>query len=396
MRMKKIVGGFLCLLLLVGCQSAKRNPAMDLMRSASYLEDYDVQIGYENAEGCFFKYHSVYYMNLGGWVYYYDTKSEQGGKVCGKVECSHDTVECNAYLGITVPGIQVYNGKLYWISGVLNRMDLDGNNRESCGVVDGMSGLNPRMYLHRGSLYTCIITAEAESGANSSTVRIMRYDLDDLSVPAEEVFTQSYTYTTGYRCRFYRNQLYIMIDEPMNLDIGHMQYNRSLYMYDIVSKELKTVWSTVDYSRTRSICVTEDGLEFMNYNTDGAYVYANTEDTWRVWRSSYHCDTQEMEQHESHIMEPGYTVVYWVYEYYIAFRSTLTETGETAMYRIYDEDWALLGEGALVGHPTVVGADERGVLVDTNRGGGEGVALYQISWTHLNAPQKLMEHVFTV
>ena len=356
MRMKKIVGGFLCLLLLVGCQSAKRNPAMGLMRSASYLEDYDVQIGYENAEGCFFKYHSVYYMNLGGWV---------------------------------------YNGKLYWISGVLNRMDLDGNNRESCGVVDGMSGLNPRMYLHRGSLYTCIITAEAESGANSSTVRIMRYDLDDLSVPAEEVFTQSYTYTTGYRCRFYRNQLYIMIDEPMNLDIGHMQYNRSLYMYDIVSKELKTVWSTVDYSRTRSICVTEDGLEFMNYNTDGAYVYANTEDTWRVWRSSYHCDTQEMEQHESYIMEPGYTVVYWVYEHYIAFRSTLTETGEI-LYRIYDEDWDLLGEGALVGHPTVVGADERGVLVDTNRGGGEGVALYQISWTNLNAPQKLMEHVFTV
>lgn len=64
MRMKKNVGGFLCLLLLVGCQSAKRNPAMDLMRSASYLEDYDVQIGYENAERCFFKYHSVYYMNL--------------------------------------------------------------------------------------------------------------------------------------------------------------------------------------------------------------------------------------------------------------------------------------------------------------------------------------------
>ena len=49
-----------------------------------------------------------------------------------------------------------------------------------------------------------------------------------------------------------------------------------------------------------------------------------------------------------------------------------------------------------MGHPTVVGADERGVLVDTNRGGGEGVALYQISWTNLNAPQKLMEHVFTV
>ena len=45
-----------------------------------------------------------------------------------------------------------------------------------------------------------------------------------------------------------------MIDEPMNLDIGHMQYNRSLYMYDIVSKEMKTVWSTVDYSKTRSIC----------------------------------------------------------------------------------------------------------------------------------------------
>ena len=52
-------------------------------------------------------------MNLGGWVYYYDTKSEQGEGL--QVECSHDTVECNAYLGITVPGIQVYNGKLYWI-----------------------------------------------------------------------------------------------------------------------------------------------------------------------------------------------------------------------------------------------------------------------------------------
>ena len=59
----------------------------------------------------------------------------------------------------------------------------------------------------------------------------------------------------------------------------HFCRGLDIRVYDIVSKELKTVWSTVDYSRTRSICVTEDGLEFMNYNTDGAYVYANTEDT---------------------------------------------------------------------------------------------------------------------
>ena len=74
-------------------------------------------------------------------------------------------------------------------------MDLDGNNRESCGVVDGMSGLNPRMYLHRGSLYTCIITAEAESGANGSTVRIMRYDLDRFECASRRgVYTVIYVY----------------------------------------------------------------------------------------------------------------------------------------------------------------------------------------------------------
>ena len=384
---------FLFIVMNGGCSLGSEAFPQNLLRSQSFLEEYDVQPEYVMSENTFYNDHSVYYTCMNDWLYYYDTKTGSGGKVCGKAECNHDTDSCNAYLGEIVSGIQVYDGKLYWTSGiVLYRSDLNGENRETYRVLEGSDAtMNYRFYIHRGSVYVSFIAIGVEEGDARNELRIMRYSMEDRDAPGERVLTQPGPYSTiGCWCRFYRDKLYIRVRNPLDLTESPTPYQHDLYVYDIVDKELQNIWSAQDSNSMRNVTVTESGLEFLNYRTTGDHIFVNTEDQWPVWRSEYSFETGEMKSEEEHAMDPGYTVVYWVEGHYIAFRSTWIGEEEKASYRIYDESWTVLGEGELEGSPYIIGADEKGILLQISVGIAK-TGLYRIPWDNPSAMETLIQ-----
>ena len=78
--------------LAIACQPSISETAESMLSSDKYLEAYDVPIGYENAEGLFAKHDTTYYACFDNWMYYFDTKTQRSGKLCGKVECTHSQV----------------------------------------------------------------------------------------------------------------------------------------------------------------------------------------------------------------------------------------------------------------------------------------------------------------
>ena len=390
--MRKVTVFFIFLFIVMNGGCGSEALSKNLLRSQSFLEEYDMQPEYVMSENTFYNDHSVYYTCMNDWLYYYDTKTGSSGKVCGKAECNHDTASCNAYLGEIVSGVQVYDGKLYWMSGVLYRSDLNGENREIYRVLEGSAvNMSCRFYIHRGSIYVSFIAIGVEEGDARNELRITRYSMEDRDASEEEVFTQTYPYSNiEHWCRFYRDKLYIRVCEPLELIEGPTPYQHDLYVYDIADKELQNIWSTQDSDRLRNVTVTEDGLEFLHFRMTGDYIFINTEDQWPVWRSEYSFETGEMKSEEEHAMDPGYTVVYWVEGHYIAFRSTWIGEEEKASYRIYDESWTVLGEGELEGSPYIIGADEKGILLQTSVGMPK-TGLYRIPWDNPSVMETLIQ-----
>ena len=109
-------------------QSETMNPAF---QTEEYLAQYDMKNEYTQAQGMIDKENGIYYFcPLGSvYVYYYDEETDIQGKLCAKPECTHEDASCNAYLGVSNIGIQIYDHSLYWIQGgSLYRMDLNGEN----------------------------------------------------------------------------------------------------------------------------------------------------------------------------------------------------------------------------------------------------------------------------
>lgn len=87
-----------------------------------------------------------YYVSLASnaspncYILYSDNGSDMVIKLCGRADCTHDTTDCNAYVGSTCFAISCWNGYLYAVyeeyvesignhNLILCRMNLDGSNR---------------------------------------------------------------------------------------------------------------------------------------------------------------------------------------------------------------------------------------------------------------------------
>lgn len=86
-----------------------------------------------------------YYVSLpsnaspNSYILYSDNGSDMIIKLCGRADCTHDSTDCNAYVGETCFAISCWNGYLYAVyeeyvgidnhNLILCRMNLDGSNR---------------------------------------------------------------------------------------------------------------------------------------------------------------------------------------------------------------------------------------------------------------------------
>ena len=132
-------------------------------QTEEYLAQYDMKNEYTQAQGMIDKENGIYYFcPLGSvYVYYYDEETDTQGKLCAKPECTHEDASCNAYLGVSNIGIQIYDHSLYWIQGgSLYRMDLNGENHEEVRTIDVLYGVDPLFAVHRGFLYTFVLQNE--------------------------------------------------------------------------------------------------------------------------------------------------------------------------------------------------------------------------------------------
>ena len=77
--------------------------------------------------------------NPNSYILYGDNNSDTVIKLCGRADCTHDTKDCNAYVGSTCYAISCWNGYLYVVyeeadvnmghNLTLYRMNLDGSDR---------------------------------------------------------------------------------------------------------------------------------------------------------------------------------------------------------------------------------------------------------------------------
>ena len=237
----------LCLLCGAACQT--ENHLLDeKFDTEEFLPDYDVPMEYAASNGKLTRYQDVYYAGMGNIAVYYDTVSGVTGAVCGKADCAHDSMACNAYLDFgNISGIQIYDGKLYWLQGagysrILYRMDLDGNNREQVQILDDLQGLDPRFAIHRGHIYTTVLKSEVQDRQPYTVLEIKEYVLGQKEQEPHVIYNGKYTGDTRYYCRFYGTHMYVAVDTDETLE--STSYDRQFFSYDMATQEWKLLWKT--------------------------------------------------------------------------------------------------------------------------------------------------------
>ena len=276
---KKIL--LLCLCLFLAACSNAPDPASSLLLdpqfdTEEFLPDYDFRNGVKKeSRAC--ESEDAYYLlsdnNL--YLHYLDKDTGTSGVLCGKPECSHSSIECNAYLA-GGGNLMFYDGYVYWVQQgtLLYRMRPDGTERELVQSLRG--GISNSVWLHRGYVYAVQAVSRVVEGENQSLIRLTQAILGDteqepkqiLEVPGVDYFYQA----AG-------NTVYLGVEGT--IDSGDL----TLYAYDSASGDLQTLAQTTleNEGDTRDMRYIEDSIYFSIYYDDKSiiYRYAGTLEPWQ-------------------------------------------------------------------------------------------------------------------
>ena len=136
-----------------------------------YLPDYDVDLAFLeygsswdsaicSTEDTIFSF-TCYASDTDHLLRYTDKATGLTLPLCGKPECTHDNINCNAWVGRQAYGFRLYDGKLMWVdeeAGMwyLMRMNRDGTEREKLTYLNlkgNQLGSNKEFFMHRGYIY---------------------------------------------------------------------------------------------------------------------------------------------------------------------------------------------------------------------------------------------------
>ena len=188
--LKKITVWMLVFILGIGVCGCSQKPAIDpKFDTDEYLPEYDLPEKYVMRGDCYRVDDTMIFKGTSSkslYLYYYDTQSGTGGKLCGKPECTHDDpTSCNAAIGTSK--IQIYNHKIYFFDlngtdGSLMRMSLDGNGREKVMNLPTderiSSGYSLSWIIHRDSVYCGFSVMSMQQAKMSSSFVWYRHTLD--------------------------------------------------------------------------------------------------------------------------------------------------------------------------------------------------------------------------
>lgn len=223
---------------------------------------------------------------------YEDLEHGDAGYLCGRPECSHETAECNAYLGteeasagymaaaLGLGGMDDGIGYVFMDGADISAgyMKADGSGHEvlrhlasaesSSFPLNG--GIPP--FFHRGYVFACGQTSEIVNGMWVSTNKIMAYPLntkdEEITVFSEE-FTQDFggllIYPDG-------NQIwYALTGADAAGNSGTMDVHLRVCIWDLDSKVTKTVFDGNIPAMVYEWTIAEDGIFFTSAADDAIY-----------------------------------------------------------------------------------------------------------------------------
>lgn len=348
------------LFLISSCTESTSHLLREEYETESYMPEIDVPWEYETSNGYMCRSGSVYYINLDSWINYYDVETGKSGVLCGKPECMHKDATCNAYTGVPLGQLQIYEGKIYWLANTtLFRADLDGNHREVVQMVDNMNGLNGRFFLQRGYLYTCIIGQEVVDGQSVSTIRCNQYILGNQDQPAKTLFFEEFKQQANYICRFVGNMMYFLVDTMDTQDIEMPTKEIYLYTYDISEDIWKETWHTTEPWEIYGMCLYEDEITVLSIQTD--YMTASHA---QVKLTKFDLEGNFMQEAENIELDSGYSTARIVDQYLIAF----DYVNGISKYMIYDWEGNYIARGEAGYVANVMGMDENGLFLRSING----------------------------
>ena len=325
----------------------------------------DVQSEYATSNGSLCKEGNVYYATANKRLFYYDEATKTSGLLCGRADCNHEDMSCDAYIDPSGAGIQIYQEKIYWIENLsfLCRMDLDGRNHEQVQLLTRpdnhplMVGLNPRFSIYGDHLYVSVVKEKVTAGKAENEVSVYRYNMADLDAEAHEVFRKNYLggQECNYHCRFYQDMIYIMVDYGGVGNDG--QFEGELYQYDLKKESLAQLWAGGLHGHVFNVVVNEEGVHVLA--NKGIYEGETRRTSSRVY--TYGVEEQNMQISEvvDIPQEEGFLGTGFENGYFMFLPGVL----RGSPYRIYDWDGNLLREGKVSGNFLYcIGCDDTGWL----------------------------------
>ena len=208
-KMKKLLSALLIALLLPtmmlmsACNDASKTS--DDKLSFDYTTNF--QYYYSNLNGINFpvtKSEKGYYVFLpNNYLYYIDRKSQAATPLCNKPNCSHNSVDCNAYFNLFVNAsgesaniVQYYDGNLYivvkdedamgnFLGNILYKVTPDGSTREK--LIEFKDGIS-HWLIHKGYFYFSQdkFADDIDSSSVYDSFSIKRYKINNIKSKPEE------------------------------------------------------------------------------------------------------------------------------------------------------------------------------------------------------------------
>ena len=201
--------------------------------------------------------YGFFYKSFNEYLYYSKDGHMKYTKLCGKPDCSHNTKDCNAYIGISPIGY--YNHKLYYfVRNTLFTMNMDGNEHKRVKTLyEGMDGHFG--YFHNGYYYFVITKGGSIGFSGNDDNNLYAVKVDDSSKPV--ILLTDDIIKTITMFNLVGDNIYFF-----NYNLGNFE----LYSYSMITKELMKLgnkWSTY------GSCYFDDKFGYCYLPNEGFYEY---------------------------------------------------------------------------------------------------------------------------
>jgi len=178
-----------------------------------------------------------YYYITSSYMMYLDADSLESIPLCGKADCAHDTIECNAYIGdeiYVLENIYYYDGYVYYMpieNGIatLTRIDKSGAVRQKIGELMPSNGSNSILLTFNGLYaYATDFVSHIQS-TEEYTEKIVRISLEDGST--DIAYETTGTGLTIKNVKSFGDRLYFIVHKSDVREKGGKVDIRSLGLY---------------------------------------------------------------------------------------------------------------------------------------------------------------------